>query len=214
MVEKGPYEILPYAEIDQLKKEIEGLKKKTASSQEILDAMGKQTKVMEDMLYLFESAAAGMKKEGEGHEGRKLDKIIDQHESIAESILSLFDIVKKIRSELEIKDEDKAKVGGRAKNLINGLENGPRMSGRPSPIRQPPLMPPPPKPDLSFPPPSLEEPPMRGPLPPPLPPGDHGPVPMPTGSFKDLNLDLPETKGFSKKKGLFGKFKMSKSHQP
>jgi len=206
MVEKGPYEILPYAEIDQLKKEIEGLKKKTASSQEILDAIGKQTKVMEDMLYLFESAAAGMKKEGEGHEGRKLDKIIDQHESIAESILSLFDIVKKIRSELEIKDEEKTKVGGRAKNLIRSLENEPRISGKPSPIRQPPPMPPLPKHDISIPPPSPEESP-QGPLPPPLPPEGQGPVPMPTGSFKDLNLDLPGTGGASKKKGLFGKFR-------
>jgi len=210
MVEKGPYEILPYAEIDQLKKEIEGLKKKTASSEEILDAIGKQTKVMEDMLYLFESAAAGMKKEGEGPEGRKLDKIIDQHESIAESILSLFDIVKKIKSEIHVNAEERAKPNDLAKNLIGGLENEPRISGRPPPIKQaPPPMPPPPRSDFSVPPPSFEEPPMQGVIPPPLPSGGQGPVPMPTGSFKDLNLDLPETKGIpgKPKKGLFGRFK-------
>ena len=210
MVEKGPYEILPYAEIDQLKKEIEGLKKKTASSEEILDAIGKQTKVMEDMLYLFESAAAGMKKEGEGPEGRKLDKIIDQHESIAESILSLFNIVKKIKSEIHVKAEEKAKPSGRAKNLINSLENEPRVSGRSPPIRQAPTpIPPPPRSDFSVPPPSLEEFPMQGPIPPPLPPRGQGPVPMPTGSFKDLNLGLPEMQGVSgkPKKGLFGRFK-------
>jgi len=203
MVEKGPYEILPYAEIDQLKKEIEGLKKKTVSSEEILDAIGKQTKVMEDMLYLFESAAAGMKKEGEGPEGRKLDKIIDQHEAIAESILSLFDIVKKIKSEIHVNAEERAKPNDRAKNLIGSLETEPRISGRP------PSMPLPPRSDFSVPPPGLEEPPMQGPIPPPLPSGSKGPVPMPTGSFKDLNLDLPETKGiFGKpKKGLFGRFK-------
>lgn len=195
MVEKGPYEILPYAEIDRLKKELEDLKKKTVSSQDILNAIDKQTKIIENMLYLFESAAAGMKKEREGHEGKKLDKILDQHEAIAESILSLFDMVKKIKSKVE--DKSEAKPRGRAKNLIRDIENRPPITGVP-PGRVAPPMPSPPRSDFPVPPLSFEEPPMRGPLPPP--PRGQGPVPMPTGSFKDLNLDKP-------KKGLFGKFR-------
>lgn len=197
MVEEGPYEILPYAEIDKLKKEIEDLKKKSASSEEVLDAVNRQTKIIESMLNLFESAAAGMKKEDEGHLGKKLNKVIDQNETIAESILSLVDMI----NELEAKES--------------------YISEKPQPIAPEPI----PRiqsPDFSMPPPIFERPrpipktqklrqgfppmpkvptPAPAPAPPPMPRTlKEGPIPMPTGSFKDLSFEKP-------KKGLFGRFK-------
>jgi len=204
MVEEGPYEILPYAEIEQLKKQIEDLKKKSASSEEVLDGINRLAGIVESMLHLFESAASGMKKEGEGPLGKKLDMLLDQQETLAESILSLVDMVKEIQS----KEKEPYIVKQKPQPIISpepmpGVEpdfsmpppgfERPRMS-RPTPPRQgPPPMPPAP-PGEEIPTPPSGPPPME-----PMP-GGEGPIPMPTGSFKDLELGKP-------KKGLFGKFR-------
>ena len=208
MVEKGPYGILPFGEVDKLKKQIEDLKKKSASSQEILDAVNRLTSIIESMLHLFEGAAAGMKREGKNPLGKKLDKVIDQNETIAGSILSLADMIK------ELKPRRPYNVREKPQPVIP-----------PEPVSMPP-------PDFSVPP-SFESPrpipltpPMGGPTPrqspvdaPPMPP-KQGPVPMPTGSFKDLEFGAPPsgkpmvpdpTQGplwaEKPKKGLFGKLR-------
>ncbi|MBL7054404.1 hypothetical protein ISS05_01450 [Candidatus Woesearchaeota archaeon] len=187
MVEEGPYEILPYAEIEKLKKEMAALKKGNASSEGILDSIHSLTKAMESMLHLFESAAEGMNKEGEGTVGKKLDKVIDQNKTIAESILSLVDMVR------EIKQKEDYVLKQEAHQVM-----------QPTPMPgQPPRI----EPDIFMNPPSFERPTAKGysprnslsqPFPsgrPPLPPGQRaqiprgGPMPMPTGSFKDLDLN-------------------------
>jgi hypothetical protein len=203
MVEEGPYEILPYAEIDKLKKEIYDLKKKSASSDEVLDSINRLTKIIESMLHLFESAAAEMKREGEGSIGKKLDTIIEQHETIAESLLSIVDMIKEIQSKEQDVTDSREKRSSAAPQALPGIE---------------------PRPDFSMPPPTFEmqrmppSPPMSAPPPspqPPTPPPKEGPMPMPTGSFKDLKLPemsrpqgvsgpAPKPNVFEKpKKGLF-----------
>ena len=226
MVGEGPYEILPYAEIEQLKKQIEDLKKKSASSGEVLDAINRLTEVMESMLHLFESAASGMKKEGEGPLGKKLDKILEQNETIAESILSLSDTIKDIQSKGKepyivrqktqpvVPPEPMPRVEPDFSMPPPGFERlmprgpvptqpTPRGPMHGPPLRQGPMSGPPPKPEVPMPPvPPGEKIPTPPPGPPPMEPmpGREGPIPMPTGSFKDLDLEKP-------KKGLFGRFK-------
>jgi hypothetical protein len=190
MVEEGPYEILPYAEIDNLKKEIDGLKRKSASSDEILDAINRLTKIMESMLHLFESAAAGMKKEGEGSLGKKIDKLLKENETIAESILSVADIIKEGKPE-----EKEPYVVKKKAQPTMPPEPMPRFEPNPdfsmAPDFERPKFQRPPTPSMPM------QPPGQEPMPPK--PGPEGPIPMPTGSFKDLDLEKP-------KKGLFGKF--------
>lgn len=187
MVEEGPYEILPYAEIDKLKKQIEDLRKKTASSHEILDAVNRLAKIMESMLHLFESAAAGMKKEGEGPLGKKLDKLIDQHETIAESILVLRDRIKELQSEEKEPREEKLQPI-MPPEPIPGF--GPDFSMPKPRFKMPAQMPRMPQPRTQ---PSRQTPPPVATRP-----SKEGPIPMPTGSFKDLSFG-------KRKKGLFRK---------
>ena len=199
MVEEGPYEILPYAEIETLKRQIEDLKKSSSSS-EILNAINRLTSIMESMLHLFESAATGMKKEDEGHLSRKLDKLIEQNETIAESILSLVDMVK----ELQSKEKEPPYIA---------RENPQQFASMP----QEPMPEPFPRiesgPDFSMPPnfdrlrmPAAMQRQSQSSVTPPAPtmsrrePAREGPMPMPTGSFKDLNFEKP-------RKGLFGKLR-------
>ncbi len=196
MVE-GPYEILPYAEIDKLKKDIEGMKKKTASSEEILDAINRLAKTMESMLHLFENAAAEMRTEGEDSPGKKLDVLIDQNETIAEGLLGLVDMIKDIQPrEKEVPEMKEVPQPPLPEPMPKMGRQGfsPFGQSRPMPPGQQAMRPShfPPPPDASMP--------------------KEGPRPMPTGSFKDLDLnDIPEPKGFpgqppeKPKKGLFRK---------
>lgn len=226
MVEEGPYEILPYDEINKLKKQIDDLRKKTASSGEVLDSINRLTRIMESMLNLFESAASRMKKEGGGYLDKKINKLLDQHEILAESTLILRNMIEKLKSKVELSSIAEE---SESESIL--------MREKLRPIA--PVEPPPseltrgfePKTDFYVPPIDFgRQRQMPRPQPPhaPMPqrPPREGPVPMPTGSFKDLNLEMPETQGFyeyaqkeqssfvprqdvsaKQKKGLFGKFK-------
>ena len=89
------------------------------------------------MLHLFQNAADSMKKEGEGSLGKKVDKLVDQNETIAESILSLVDMIRKLQTK------------------VNSLKDVKIRDQPPSPKASEPTLPPEPKlggePELDFP---------------------------------------------------------------
>ena len=107
------YEIMPYKEIVELKKQIAELQRKTGdtSSQELLNSMAALTKSMNNMLQLFSSAAEEMKLEEKTESelsGRiaplieKVDKLDSQSQTIAEGLIAVADMVKDIRREGEV----------------------------------------------------------------------------------------------------------------
>lgn len=98
MDEQGPYEILPYSEVHDLKKDIDELRK-NQTNPEIVNSIGRLTGLVENMLTLFQGAAKSMQKEGEGALGQKLDKVLEQQETLAESILVLIEMVKEIKAQ-------------------------------------------------------------------------------------------------------------------
>jgi hypothetical protein len=65
MAKDDSYEIMPYKEIVELKKQIAELQRRTGdtSSKELLQSMASLTKSMNNMLNLFSSAAEEMKLE-------------------------------------------------------------------------------------------------------------------------------------------------------
>ena len=118
MVEEGSYEIMPYKEIVELKKQIGELKRKTGdtSSQELLQSMSTLTKSMSSMMQLFGSAAEEMKlEEKTEHElsGKidplmdKVDKLEEQTRTIAEGLVAIADMVKEIKTEKRTKEVNK-----------------------------------------------------------------------------------------------------------
>jgi len=220
MVDEGSYEIMPYKEIIQLKKQIAELQQKTGdtSSKELLNSMASLTKSMNNMLQLFSSAAEEMKLEEktEGELSQKISPLIDkverledQNKTIAEGLVAIADMVKDMRGKKEMH-----KPLPPEPEPFGGLDEGlpplepPRPTGGPLPYHDsvrvvtrrpmPPLggqMPPPP----GMPPFGRPMPPPGGPMPPPpgMPPGpDMGPLPP-----------LPPLDEEPKKKGFMGMFK-------
>ena len=98
------YEFLPYGDISDLKRELEGMKgKKDISVKELHDAVQKLSHTMSDMLEIFISASDQLKlsekdfeSEARKHELMiaRLDKIIDQNKTIAEGLVAIVDMVK------------------------------------------------------------------------------------------------------------------------
>ncbi|MFH0868497.1 MAG: hypothetical protein V1831_04240 [Candidatus Woesearchaeota archaeon] len=74
------YDLTPHSKIVNLKKEIEELKSKTASSDELLNSMESIAKSMDDMLKLFTQAA------GDHSVEEKLDEIINQNKLIIDHL--------------------------------------------------------------------------------------------------------------------------------
>ena len=110
MATDDSYEIMPYKEIVELKKQIAELQRKTGdtSSQELLNSMAALTKSMNNMLQLFSSAAEEMKLEEKTESelsGRiaplieKVDKLDLQSQTIAEGLVAVAGMVKDIRGE-------------------------------------------------------------------------------------------------------------------
>ena len=211
MVEEGPYEILLYAEIEILKKEIGSLKKNSESSDQILNSINRLTKIVESMLFLFESAAKGMQNESNGDSEKKMNRLLNQNETLAEGILTLVDMIKELKEDEDsFHKEERMKIPEQENNFPMpppnfgipkpmSSQNQHRQMQSPPPIQQPftknstrqkqPLLK-----EFEIPP-AMD----RAPLPeqPPLPPNKESMRVMPTGSFKDLKLP-------KEKKGLFG----------
>jgi len=106
MVEDGPYEILPYKEIVQLKREIADLKDKTndINSKDLIDGMHRLSTSMEDLLKLFKAASAELKEESKKEAETsdnvkkmldKLDESLEENKVIADGILAISDNVEK-----------------------------------------------------------------------------------------------------------------------
>lgn len=111
MADDGPYEILPYAEIDILKKQIAELQKKNASSDETLEIVKRLAMTFEKMLQLFEGAAANMKNETyDSSIGKKVNEISEQNEIIAESLLSIIETIKSIKARIDEEDKSLSQI--------------------------------------------------------------------------------------------------------
>lgn len=102
--DEGIYEIMPYKEIVNLKKQIDELKAKASepSSREMLNSISSLAKNIDNMLQLFKAAAEDMKAE-EGHADigetiaplkDKIDMIVEQNKTIAEGMVAVADMVK------------------------------------------------------------------------------------------------------------------------
>lgn len=198
MAEEGPYEIMPYKEIAELKRQIQELKSNTGSDK-LLNSINNLTEKMDSLIELFRTAADEMKLEEKDEHFvakkiepliDKLDEIIDQNKTIAEGMVSVAEMVKEHTG----------------KAMERPIQQAPR-AFKPQPIAQPefgpdferntpepifPGMPPPanmPFPG-NIPPPGA---PMRQPR-------HTGPVPMPNMPPPDFSSFEPE----KKKRGLFG----------
>ena len=110
------YDLVPYKDISELKKELEGMKgKKELPTKDIYDAVQKLAQTMTDMLEVFGAAAEQMKIEEREYESEakkheviisKLDKLIDQNKTIAEGMVAIVEMVKeKIFSPAREKEE-------------------------------------------------------------------------------------------------------------
>ena len=98
------YGVVPYKDISELKKELEGMQdKRDVSPKELYDAVHKLANAMSDMLEVFGAAAEQLKLEEKEYELEakkhemiisKLDKLIDQNKTIAEGMVAIVEMVK------------------------------------------------------------------------------------------------------------------------
>ena len=95
-------DFIPYKDISELKKELEGkLVFKEHSKKELEDPFEKLIGKIDTMMDVFAAASEQMKNESTGNEGKKhdliiskLDKIIDQNKTIAEAMVAIVEMVK------------------------------------------------------------------------------------------------------------------------
>ena len=208
-------DLVPYKDISDLKKELEGMKgKKDFSTKELYDAVQRLAQTMTDMLEVFGAAAEQMKLEEQSYESSakkhemiisKLDKIIDQNKTIAEGMVAIVEMVKeKIVAPAKEKEESMFRPRREEQLFKPAPQPRPFMrpqqewQPRPEPVqRTQPMMA---TPQMA--------PPQMPAMAPPMPNPDFGmppmqPTPSPDFEFPDLELDEEEPK----KKGLFGMFK-------
>lgn len=112
MEEEGSYGIISYRELADLKKELADLKTKSAgdSVKPLLDSMAKLSQNMDSMLQFFKNAAEELKLEEttqlqavKGLEPitEKLDMLLEQTKTIAESMVGIADMVKELKESRE-----------------------------------------------------------------------------------------------------------------
>ncbi len=105
--EEGEYEIVPEKEVEDLKKQVEEVRKNplgsTPSGRELLKAVKELNESINHLTGLFQDAADSMKLEEKESDAigkklspmlEKLDTLIDQNEKIARGIVSVADMVK------------------------------------------------------------------------------------------------------------------------
>ena len=114
MEEESSYGIVSYRELSGLKKEIEELKTKNTgdTSKPLLESISKLTQNMDSMLGLFKSAADELKLEESGQINiikeisplsEKLDQILQQTKTIAESMVTIAEMVRDLKDLKESK---------------------------------------------------------------------------------------------------------------
>ena len=105
MAEDEPYEIMPYKDITELRKQAQELKSKGSDtgSKQLLDSINKLTEQMTSMTGLFKTAAEEMHLEEKDEHFvakkiepliDKLDEIIEQNKTIAEGMVAVADMIK------------------------------------------------------------------------------------------------------------------------
>ena len=112
------YELMPHKEIEELKKEIEILKANPLGEGEkaksLMEAINVLTKAIHTLIYTFEHATEELKEEKEAQKEvieekksdstplmEKMNELIEQNKEIAEGIISVAQIVKKEKRELD-----------------------------------------------------------------------------------------------------------------
>ena len=147
------YEIMPYKEIVELKKQIAELQRKTGdiSSKGLLESMAALTNSMNSMLQLFSSAAEEMKLEEKTESELseqiaplidKVDRLEEQNKTIAEGLVAIADMVKEFKKE--------RKTGEGFRHLPPKREKKEELPLEDLPSSEPPELPPlePPEPEL------------------------------------------------------------------
>jgi hypothetical protein len=214
MAKDDSYEIMPYKEIVELRKQIGDLQKKTGEpgSKDLLVSMESLTKSMNNMLQLFSNAAEEMKLEERTETElsrkiapmiEKLDRIEEQNKTIAEGLVAVASMMEDIRQGKIQPPKPKSRPPPKSPveealepNIPPLLQQEQTQEGPMMPPRMPGPMP------MSY----------RGGPPGPMPPGMGPPGPMPPGMGPpgnmgpgDLNLPpLPPFEEEPKKKGIFG----------
>ena len=194
-------ELVPYKDISDLKKDLEGMKgRKDISTKELYDAVQRLGQTMADMLEVFGAAAEQMRIEEQSYESSakkhemivtKLDKIIDQNKTIAEGMVAIVDMVKeKIFAPAREREEPMFRPRPEPRPFMRQQQE---WQPKPEPVqRTQPMMPP----QM----PAMAPPPMQSP--------DFGMPPMQPNSSPDLEFpDLGLEEEEPRKKGLFGMFK-------
>ena len=177
------YDLMPHKQITELKRQMQELKGKVnrASPKELIDSMNSLTNTIDSLMKLFRQSADELKYED--REGSFSGN--SDHKSMGEKLDKIMEQNKIIAdSMVAISDMVKKDIDKKPNILQHQF--------------QPPIAP---KPDFPPPRPQFDQ-------PIPLPPqgfGQEGPIAMPTAPLPDLK-DLEP-----KKKGLFGRFKTSKT---
>ncbi len=202
MEEEGSYGIVSYRELAGMKKELEDIKGRSQdTSKPLLDSMAKLTTTMDSMLQLFKSAADELKVEEAsttsiskeiGPISEKLDRIMIQTKTIAESMVAIADMVKELKQ---------GKVENRISQPMPPPQPQPAFMQPEPPQQMPPPIqgfPPPQRQPQQFAPPQMQFP----------PPEQYQNFAAPPG----ISGELPPLEPFPpayepKKKGLFGRFK-------
>ena len=199
-------EFVPYKDISELKKELEGMKgRKDISAKELYEAVQGLSQTITDMLEVFGAAAEQMKLEEKGYEAEskkheaiisKLDKMLDQNRTIAEGMVSIVEMVKEKIVAPAKEREEMFRQKPEPRPFMKPVEWQPR----PEPAqRTQPMMAPPQMPQQMMPPP------MAAPMP-----SDFGMQmpPMEPEPLPDFDLEEPLPPDEEpRKKGLFGMFK-------
>lgn len=143
------YELLPKQEVDNLKKELERLKKHPfgdlSEGKDILEAVNNLNSSIKKLIDIFTKAEADLAKEyGEQSPAGVLNDIKDQNEQIAQGLVAVADMVK------EMKDENVPMAPGSRIPIMQprrGPESYNMQSSGPSPYPQQDFgVPPPPQP--------------------------------------------------------------------
>ncbi|MFC1768740.1 hypothetical protein ACFLZX_03160 [Nanoarchaeota archaeon] len=226
MAKEGPYEIVPAEEIHGLKEEVKRIKSRYEKfgTPEFVDSFSELTKNMSDMMDVFKLAAQQIKTDESGPSrklGDKLDKIIEQNQTIAEALVSMNEMittdVDKLLNRIEESEKHVMSVPVRRPAHIFHEEHkhkprvehrvpkpvAPRPAPRPMPVHAPQMPPPPPMPRVphepapqpmpAHAPPHMPRPhPMN--IPPPMP-GPQAPGPMPPPHYAMPPPPMPRPQG-------------------
>ncbi len=93
------YEMVPYKDIMELKKDIEELKK--GNSPEFISSMRSLTSVINELIAILKEAAKGMSEDSSSSFksiSEKLDTIVAQNEKIADGLVAIGDMVENSRA--------------------------------------------------------------------------------------------------------------------